>query len=59
MPVYLTGFILGISEVFSCIIGYLMVDDFERRKMLAAASLIGIIIGIPIALVANCTDTCT
>jgi len=28
MSVYFNGFIMGISEVFSCIIGYLMVDDF-------------------------------
>ena len=28
MPVYINGFILGISQIFSCVIGYFMVDDF-------------------------------
>jgi hypothetical protein len=28
MSVYMNGFILGISEVFSCVVGYLMVDEF-------------------------------
>lgn len=59
LSVYMNGFILGISEVFSCIIGYLMVDDFERRKMLATSTIIGILIGLPIAFISNCSDSCT
>lgn len=28
MSVYVNGFFLGISEVFSCIVGFMMVDEF-------------------------------
>ncbi len=55
MSVYMNGFILGISEVFSCLIGYVLVDDFERRKMLWVSVLIGMGIGLPVAFVSNCT----
>jgi len=36
-----------------------MVDDFERRKMIWISVIMGLIIGIPIMFVSNCTDTCT
>jgi hypothetical protein len=36
-----------------------MVDDFERRKMLWISVVFGMMIGVPVMLVSNCTDTCT
>ena len=59
MSVYLNGFILGISEVFSCIIGYFLVDDFQRRKMIFTATALGLCIGLPVAIVTNCRDDCS
>lgn len=59
MPVYINGFFLGISEVFSCIVGFLMVDEFERRKMMMISTLIGIGLCLPVAILSNCSNNCT
>ena len=59
MSVYMNGFILGISEVFSCILGFLMVDDFPRRKMIWVATAVGICICIPVYLVTDCKNSCS
>lgn len=45
--------------MFACIIGYFLVDDFERKKMIFGATTIGLIICIPVAIVTNCHDHCT
>ena len=59
MSVYMNGFILGISEVFSCILGFLMVDEFPRRRMIAIATTIGILLCLPVYFLANCKANCT
>lgn len=59
MPIYLNGFILGISELFSCLVGYLMVDKFERKKMMLGSTCLAILVGLPVVLVSNCQEDCT